>query len=379
MTSTLKALALASLVGPTLAAAPLLAGHGGGGHGGGGHHFGGGGFHMPHHSAPMHHSSWSHQPAFAPSHHHLPSVQPAHHHVAPQPTQRTVRPSVRPSIRPNLAAVRPTQRPQATVRPISRVPNRTTVAATSRKPLNTKLPTRLSNTTRQLSQATNTVLAGLTGLPPAAQSGVQAALAGRLLTNGQVAALQQELKDPSLTAPQRAAIAAALQNNADQRRGLAAAAAIAQALGRNGGNGGGGNGGGDTGGDGGGFPGGGFIPGDDGGDVAAAPAFVPAAPADSPSVVAGGPEEVVPETGLRITWMDETGPAATQGLQVGDVIVQLAGMPTHNYDDVRLALQQAGDTAEVVFLNVENGQLESMTVQPVATRLGISVEEVQID
>jgi hypothetical protein len=210
--------------------------------------------------------------------------------------------------------------------------------------------------------ATNTTLLGILNqgtLNPQATNGLQAVLGGKLLTNAQAAALRQELNDPNLSPQQRGAIAAALQNDGDQKRRLQAATLA----------GGNGNGGGQ------GMP--------DSGGSYGAPSYgdgaLPA-PVASPSPGTVAPAtDTAPNTGLRITELAANGPAAQQGLQVGDVIVQAGGVRTSTFDDVRAALQQAGGSIEIVFRNVENGQLESMTLYPQATRIGVSVEEVTLD
>jgi hypothetical protein len=85
-----------------------------------------------------------------------------------------------------------------------------------------------------------------------------------------------------------------------------------------------------------------------------------------------------PVYGMKITELDDEGTAAKEGLLVGDVILAINGQATPNFDEVRSALEKTGDKAEVIFLNKDNGKVERIVLRPVESRIGASVEAVQV-
>jgi hypothetical protein len=82
--------------------------------------------------------------------------------------------------------------------------------------------------------------------------------------------------------------------------------------------------------------------------------------------------------GLKITRLSD-GTAAEQGLREGDVILSIAGVPTPTTDDSREVLAQAGRKVEVIFINVENGQRESIVLYPRGGLIGVDAESVQVE
>jgi hypothetical protein len=73
------------------------------------------------------------------------------------------------------------------------------------------------------------------------------------------------------------------------------------------------------------------------------------------------------------------GTARKQGMKVGDIIMSVNGTSTPDFDSLRSALVQGGSRAEVDFINVDNGELERITLNPSGGAIGASVEQVQVD
>jgi serine protease Do len=90
------------------------------------------------------------------------------------------------------------------------------------------------------------------------------------------------------------------------------------------------------------------------------------------------PADDGPVYGMKITELDHEGTAAKEGLLVGDVILAINGQATPNFEEVRSALEKTGNKAEVIFLNKDNGKVERIVLRPVETRIGASVEAVQV-
>jgi hypothetical protein len=88
--------------------------------------------------------------------------------------------------------------------------------------------------------------------------------------------------------------------------------------------------------------------------------------------------EAEPEYGVEIVNLLQ-GAAADAGLTVGDVILTFNGVATPTFDALRDAVQESGSDAEVVFLNCENGQRESIVLHPEEGRIGVGVETVPVE
>lgn len=84
------------------------------------------------------------------------------------------------------------------------------------------------------------------------------------------------------------------------------------------------------------------------------------------------------EYGMEIIDMEEDGPAANAGLQVGDIITAINGMATPDFDSLRVALEACGSQGTFDFINAENGEPEQIDVSVDETRIGASVEQVVI-
>jgi hypothetical protein len=73
------------------------------------------------------------------------------------------------------------------------------------------------------------------------------------------------------------------------------------------------------------------------------------------------------------------GPAARAGLQVDDIILSFNGVDTPSYEALAGAVQQAGDQAEVVYIDGDTGEETSCTVYPAAGRIGVTGQGVRVD
>jgi S1-C subfamily serine protease len=82
--------------------------------------------------------------------------------------------------------------------------------------------------------------------------------------------------------------------------------------------------------------------------------------------------------GVEISEVDD-GPAAEAGLQKGDVILSLGGVATPTIDDLREALGNAEQEAEVVYIDGETGECATKVVAPKEGRIGAVVEAMQVD
>jgi len=100
---------------------------------------------------------------------------------------------------------------------------------------------------------------------------------------------------------------------------------------------------------------------------------------------AGASQAETPETGeseptfgMAIRELS-AGTARKRGMKAGDIIMSVNGTATPDFDSLQTALGEAGSQAEVDFINVDNGKLERITLNPVSARIGATVEQVQVD
>ncbi len=70
------------------------------------------------------------------------------------------------------------------------------------------------------------------------------------------------------------------------------------------------------------------------------------------------------EIGLKITKVEDAGPAAAGLLRTGDIILGIGTTRTQSYDDaLRTALTPLNGDAEVVFINAESGKVEKLLIK----------------
>jgi hypothetical protein len=85
-----------------------------------------------------------------------------------------------------------------------------------------------------------------------------------------------------------------------------------------------------------------------------------------------------PKSGVKITEV-LPGTAARQGLKTGDTILSFDGKPTPTFDDLRSAVQAAGKEAEMVYVNGDTSEQESVTVFPENGRIGIAGQDASLE
>jgi S1-C subfamily serine protease len=83
---------------------------------------------------------------------------------------------------------------------------------------------------------------------------------------------------------------------------------------------------------------------------------------------------------MEITALSK-GTAAEEGLEIGDVILQVNGTPTPSFEALVEALARAGGRAEVLVLggDDEDEKPETVTLFPQKGIIGVSVERVRVD
>jgi hypothetical protein len=297
-----------------------------------------------------------------------------------------VKPSNRPENGINGMVVKPSNRPEKgmngmVVKPSNRpgIPPQQQVMSMKLKPGSSGgngLGRLDGPTATQLNNAKNVV-------GPKTKTALDDAANGKLLSKADISFLKGALEfNKKLTPAEKGAIIAALQNDAKQK-GL-----------RQNHNGGGGNGGdpsgGCSGGGGGGDPsggcsGGGGMPsggdpsgggpgGGGGAPVGSDPVVSPENGGGEPPAQGGEGNAPADDGGVRLTAVDAGGPADQAGLRAGDVLLSVGGVRTRTFADLRNALTQAQGDVEVIFINGENGQTESLTVTPEGTLIGVTCE-----
>lgn len=73
----------------------------------------------------------------------------------------------------------------------------------------------------------------------------------------------------------------------------------------------------------------------------------------------------VPSDGVQITWVRPTSPAASAGLEPGDIILKVNGFRVHSIEDVQLELQiSAWQRTPITVLDHETKRIEVDYVYP---------------
>jgi membrane-associated protease RseP (regulator of RpoE activity) len=110
---------------------------------------------------------------------------------------------------------------------------------------------------------------------------------------------------------------------------------------------------------------------------------IPVAPLAAPYPVQQDPNAVAPSTtggptGMKITNLIADGAAAKGSLRNGDIILSVGTTRTSNFDELRSALSSVNGTADIVFINGENGKLEKLPIKVADGKIGVAVQEVQL-
>lgn len=73
--------------------------------------------------------------------------------------------------------------------------------------------------------------------------------------------------------------------------------------------------------------------------------------------------QIEAESGLVVTEVEATGPAADAGIQVGDAILEINRQNVSNFEDFQTELQKAGDRPVLLFI-ARKGQTTFLTIEP---------------
>jgi S1-C subfamily serine protease len=97
----------------------------------------------------------------------------------------------------------------------------------------------------------------------------------------------------------------------------------------------------------------------------------------------GGPGKFIPPPHQRypvalITAVDPYGPAARAGMTAGDRIVSVNETRIMSLDDLNRALRDAGSTARITYIRVENEQTTSVYVYPDYGKIGIDAVMIEM-
>jgi membrane-associated protease RseP (regulator of RpoE activity) len=85
------------------------------------------------------------------------------------------------------------------------------------------------------------------------------------------------------------------------------------------------------------------------------------------------------EVGLKVVLVFPQTPAAQAGLEKGDVIVRVNGIPVGSQADLTSALTRAGGSSRLEVLDGRTGSLSEVTVNPIMGRIGVQTTPVQLD
>jgi membrane-associated protease RseP (regulator of RpoE activity) len=93
----------------------------------------------------------------------------------------------------------------------------------------------------------------------------------------------------------------------------------------------------------------------------------------------GDDPEVEGTYGLLITDLDDDGPAAAAGLDVDDTILSVNGIRVQSAEQLRAAFKNAKGRVEVVYISDDTGEVEEVMVTPRNGRIGITMDEVEVN
>jgi S1-C subfamily serine protease len=82
--------------------------------------------------------------------------------------------------------------------------------------------------------------------------------------------------------------------------------------------------------------------------------------------------------GMEITGLFK-GTAAKEGLELGDIILEVNGTPTPSYEALAKALAKAGSEAKVLVIREDDDERETVTLFPQNGQIGVAVERVRVD
>jgi membrane-associated protease RseP (regulator of RpoE activity) len=85
------------------------------------------------------------------------------------------------------------------------------------------------------------------------------------------------------------------------------------------------------------------------------------------------------QIGLQVVLVFPESPAAQQGMEAGDIIVGVNGLPTRSQADLTRALTRAGGVARLEVIDCNTGWLNEVTVYPIMGRIGVQTTPVPLN
>jgi C-terminal processing protease CtpA/Prc len=83
--------------------------------------------------------------------------------------------------------------------------------------------------------------------------------------------------------------------------------------------------------------------------------------------------------GLQVTLVFPESPAAQKGMEIGDVIVAVNGLPVRSQTDLTLALTRGGRVARLEVLDCRTGSPTEVAVNPIMGRIGVQTRVVPLN
>ena len=84
------------------------------------------------------------------------------------------------------------------------------------------------------------------------------------------------------------------------------------------------------------------------------------------------------QAGLQVVLVFPQSPAAQQGMEAGDIIVGVNGLPVRSQADMIRVLTQAGRVARLEVIDCNTGWPSQVTVYPIMGRIGVQTKVIPI-
>jgi membrane-associated protease RseP (regulator of RpoE activity) len=84
------------------------------------------------------------------------------------------------------------------------------------------------------------------------------------------------------------------------------------------------------------------------------------------------------QVGLQVVLVFPGSPAAQQGMEAGDIIVGVNGLPVRSQADMTRALTQGGRVARLEVIDCNTGWPSEVTVYPIMGRIGVQTTPVPV-
>lgn len=82
---------------------------------------------------------------------------------------------------------------------------------------------------------------------------------------------------------------------------------------------------------------------------------------------------------LKIITVLQGGAALKSGLRTGDIIYGVGTTRVHNLEELTAALAKATGAVEIAFISSQTGKDMGTAINPVAGKIGVTVESVILD